>query len=167
MSPGSVADCAWPMSALTEALVALAERLRPLRRIPRLNPLPAGELDGPALGALIEDAAGQLGLEVEPVDARATSGRSLCSPSAKRRSSRRARVSSRAAASAGASLHSGSRLKSNMPGHSPCWVTAAAPAPDWPASGARPTLRRTCRLAAAAAPAPFVAKSPPLGGTRS
>jgi ATP-binding cassette subfamily B protein len=65
------------MASLTDALVALAERLRPLRRMPRLNPVSANELDGPALGALVEDAAGLLGLETEPVDARASSARSL------------------------------------------------------------------------------------------
>jgi ATP-binding cassette subfamily B protein len=56
---------------LGEALAAVAERLLPQRRASRFSEPPADIGDGPALAGFVEDAASRLGLEVEPVDARA------------------------------------------------------------------------------------------------
>ncbi|HEX7597409.1 MAG TPA: ABC transporter ATP-binding protein, partial [Polyangia bacterium] len=71
------ATAAWPASRLGGALVAVAERLFPQRRTPHLSDPPADIGDGPALAGFVEDAASQLGLEVESVDARAKSTEAL------------------------------------------------------------------------------------------
>jgi ATP-binding cassette subfamily B protein len=52
--------------------VAIAERLFPQRRAPHLHDPPADIADSLALSGFVEDAAHQVGLEVEPVDARVT-----------------------------------------------------------------------------------------------
>ena len=71
------AAAAWPAGRLGEALLAVTERLLPQRRAPRLQDPPSDIGDGPALTGFVEDAAYQLGLEVEPVDARAATVRGL------------------------------------------------------------------------------------------
>ena len=71
------AAAAWPAGRLGDALVAVAERLLPQRRAPRLQDPPSDIGDGPALAAFVEDAASQLGLEIEPVDARVSTVRGL------------------------------------------------------------------------------------------
>jgi len=71
------AAVAWPAGRLGDALVAVTERLAPQRRAPRLQDPPSDIGDGPALAAFVEDAANQLGLEVEPVDARVSTVRGL------------------------------------------------------------------------------------------
>jgi ATP-binding cassette subfamily B protein len=71
------AAVAWPAGRLGDALVAVTERLLPQRRAPRLQDPPSDIGDGPALAAFVEDAADQLGLEIEPVDARVSTVRGL------------------------------------------------------------------------------------------
>jgi ATP-binding cassette subfamily B protein len=71
------AAAAWPAGRLGEALVAVTERLLPQRRAPHLQDPPSDIGDGPALAGFVEDAAYQLGLEVEPVDARVATVRGL------------------------------------------------------------------------------------------
>ena len=73
----SPASAAWPAGRLGEALLAVAERLLPQRRAPRLSDPPADIADGPALSGFVEDAAYQVGLEVEAVDARVVTVRGL------------------------------------------------------------------------------------------
>ena len=73
----SPAAAAWPGSRLGEALVAVSERLLPQRRAPRLQDPPSDIGDGPALAGFVEDAACQLGLEVEAVDAGVATVRGL------------------------------------------------------------------------------------------
>ena len=68
---------AWPAGRLGDALVAVTERLLPQRRAPHLQDPPSDIGDGPALAGFVEDAAGQLGLEVEPVDAQVATVRGL------------------------------------------------------------------------------------------
>jgi len=55
----------------------VAERLLPQRRAPRLQEPPSDLGNGPALSGFVEDAAYQLGLEVEAVDARVATVRGL------------------------------------------------------------------------------------------
>jgi ATP-binding cassette, subfamily B, bacterial len=62
------AAAAWSASRLGDALVAIAERLFPQRRAPHLQDPPADIADSTALAGFVEDAACQLGLEVEAVD---------------------------------------------------------------------------------------------------
>ena len=73
----SPAAAAWPAGRLGDALVAVTERLLPQRRAPRLQDPPSDIGDGPSLAAFVEDAANQLGLDVEPVDARVSTVRGL------------------------------------------------------------------------------------------
>ena len=73
----SPAAAAWPAGRLGDALVAVTERLLPQRRATRLQDPPSNIGDGPALAAFVEDAASQLGLEIEPVDARVSTVRGL------------------------------------------------------------------------------------------
>ena len=72
--PGSAT---WPARRLGEALVAVAERVQPQRRAPHLSDPPADVADGAALAGFVEDAAYQVGLEVEAVDARVATVRGL------------------------------------------------------------------------------------------
>jgi ATP-binding cassette subfamily B protein len=73
----SPAAAAWPAARLGDALVAIAERLFPQRRAPHLHDPPSDIADGMALAGFVEDAACQVGLEVEPVDARVATVRGL------------------------------------------------------------------------------------------
>jgi len=73
----SPAAAAWPAARLGDALVAIAERLFPQRRAPHLHDPPADIADSMALAGFVEDAACQVGLEVEPVDARVATVRGL------------------------------------------------------------------------------------------
>ena len=73
-SPG---PATWPAGRLGDALVAVAERVLPERRAPRLQDPPADIADSSALAGFVEDAAYQLGLEVQAVDARVATVRGL------------------------------------------------------------------------------------------
>jgi ATP-binding cassette subfamily B protein len=86
-SPGRAANiaspaaAAWPAGRLGDALVAIAEGLFPQRRAPHLQDPPAEIADSTALAGFVEDAACQLGLEVEAVDARVATVRGLLAES--------------------------------------------------------------------------------------
>jgi len=73
----SPAAAAWPACRLGDALVAIAERLFPQRRAPHLHDPPADIADSSALAGFVEDAAYQVGLDVEAVDARVATVREL------------------------------------------------------------------------------------------